>query len=134
MLSLVKLLRDYFERAGMPHSYVRYIFIHMAASAYSFGYAAPSPECPMAGASVLIRKMSFRMSQRIVAKKRFYGSASPRMDSVMIESDERSNLFPQEPSFPVWFARVLAFVRICDKRNSEQRQKEMCFIQFYEVL
>lgn len=147
---LVQLLLDQFEIMGTSCDDAQHLPICLPASAFVSGYVAPTLLDGHVGTSVFMPRTSFRQSQRVVAKARFYGS-KPRQDSVILESDTADDMFPTDQYFPVWFAKALAFVRIntttdsSNERCSEHSLKgcdacasnlhrEFCFVQYYDVL
>lgn len=149
--TLVVMLREYLtEVCHFNSADIRHCRLELPASAYVSGYAVPSLENWMSGTSVYLRKSSIRSVQRVVAKVGFFKSEVPRMDSIMVESNEKDNNHPPRTHLPVWFGRALTFVRIndgsdtipCDKHSrkectlcqSASTTRELCFLQFYEIL
>ena len=150
LTQLVILLREHMKKIGIPMNVGRNTKIKFPASAYVSGYIPPTLDAMTSDSNVFIKKSNFRMSQRIVAKRRFYQSTVPRLDSVMVEGhDEESSPTPHG-HMRIWFAQGLAFMRIqigpeCSSQCRDHRriqcpvcnpqlEQELIFLQYYDVL
>ena len=115
------------------------------ASAYISGQVPPSLVDKIYGTGIHVRKSTIRLSQRIVAKSKFYGT--PRHDFIMIEGDDHVPEDLAEEIFSAWFAQALLFIRIpagacleyqreshCGCTATPRPLSEFCFVRYLEVV
>ena len=147
---LTKLLREFLSSNGYNSRNSRQVKLQVPASAYISGYPVASLQHMDKNSNeVFIPKNSLRFSQRVVAKRQFYGSKVPRLDNTMIEASGDEDVNIENGYMGVWFAKILSFLRIhthldagsCEihKRRhcpecKQRFQQELCFVQFYDVL
>ena len=148
MRILINLLRERLEEKGFSLAESRMTKLVLPSSAFVSGYSCSFlNEMDTESNEVFIPKTTIRMSQRVVAKKKFYKSKDPRLDCVMIEAEEDDNVSVPDGNMRIWFAKVLCFIRIrnglsCGNHHHKNMSydseipmdDELCYIQFFEVV
>lgn len=74
------------------------------------------------------------MSQYVVSKSKFYGSTRPILDDIIIDINETDENIDPVEYLPVWLAKYLVFVCVCNPIRTSSFDTELLFVQFYDVL
>lgn len=83
---MINVLRQSMKDLGFNFSESRYKQFQISASAYVLGYRTPIMDDLLSGNMVRVKKKSYRISQHVPPKNKFYRSKIPSSDLVMIEA------------------------------------------------
>lgn len=112
------------------------------ASAYIPGSNGPNVDKRHYFDNIRLLKTSQKLSEHIVAKKKFHQSARPRLDNIMIEGGDDVWM---DRYISIWIAKALAFIRTgsfshCRKQRRNKcpicnniAEKELAFFQYFHV-
>lgn len=135
--SMVHLIKELMQDTGSTIAKGMETSIQFPASAYVSGYNVPTLNNMITKRNdIYIAKSIYRISQRIVAKRKFYRWNEPRLDIVMDEGSASEGVDCPEGYMVIWFAKVLAFMRIKSEieGSSMFSEEEHVFVQFYKVI
>lgn len=112
--SLLRLLQNYFWPENMDIDEEVHKKTQMPSSAYVSSYKVTSLKNKVSSASVIVEKTEGRFLRHIVAVNSYYGYPTSIFDAVMVKVDNAETISTsKEGEFPVWWAEVFAFIRVC---------------------
>lgn len=87
--------------------------IQMQASAHVPSYKVQSLKNKVSSGRVIVEETEQRFLHHVVAGDSYYGCDTDRFDAVTVEVDNAQTIsICKESEFSVWFAKVLAFIRV----------------------